>query len=210
MVELLRDLIRDRNANGAKVLVGVDGTSGSEEVESAMIAKVVSPVDIVLDEGSIVRILERDRAQKEQQLNKKKQEEAQGVDVDVPVPVAEEQSEAQEEEKGNDNDGIINNADEGGAGTGNDVNGQKEKGNTPESAAQEQEPTSVAVGVGIDSKQKADTCSPPATELKEKPVEVNTNTISARVLVSLHVCSLRFTVLFVCLFHCNDKVCTVL
>lgn len=73
VVELLRDLIRDRNEAVQKL----DGPMMSEE--SALIAKIVSPVDIVLDESSISRILEREkeRAYKELKERLKKKEEEQ-------------------------------------------------------------------------------------------------------------------------------------
>ena len=56
MVQLLRDLVRDRNDMKNKS----DGNDASN-----LIAKVVSPVDIVLEEGSIARILTIDQRKKE-------------------------------------------------------------------------------------------------------------------------------------------------
>ena len=59
-MELLRELICDRND------LKVDGSE-----ESALIAKVVSPVDILLDEGSIQRIVEREQRRKEELMKVK-------------------------------------------------------------------------------------------------------------------------------------------
>jgi hypothetical protein len=61
VIKLLRELINDRNQNKYEIvsLMSADGSWGSNE-DSLMIAKVLTPRDVVLDETSIHVILNRD------------------------------------------------------------------------------------------------------------------------------------------------------
>ena len=71
MIKLLRELIQDRNQSKLK--------SDAMSEESQMIAKVVSPLDIVLDEASVAKIFDRIEQKKlmEQQLQKQQQQQKQ-------------------------------------------------------------------------------------------------------------------------------------
>jgi hypothetical protein len=146
VVELLRELIRDRNEIKHKV----DGE------ESAMIAKIVPPVDIVLDEKSVARILERDKEQKAMKL--KNEQEGQ-------------ESKSKVEGGGGVGDGTAGaEAGEGGA-------PEEDKEQSPENAKKKTEEEAIE---GTDSNE----ISIYSTGQKEK-VEADPTTISARVLVSL-------------------------
>ena len=146
VVELLRELIRDRNEIKHKV----DGE------ESAMIAKIVPPVDIVLDEKSVARILERDKEQKAMKLKKEQEEQESNPQVEGGVGVGDGTAEAE--------------AGEGGA-------PEEDKEQSP--ANDEKKKTEDEVIQGTDSNE----ISIHSTGQKEK-AEVDPTTISARVLVS--------------------------
>ncbi len=149
VVELLRELIRDRNEIKHKV----DGE------ESAMIAKIVPPVDIVLDEKSVARILERDKEQKAMKLKN--------------------EQEGQESKSKVEGGGGVGDGD--GTAEGETVEGrdapEEDKEQSPENAKKKTEEEAIE---GTDSNE----ISIYSTGQKEK-IEADPTSISARILVSL-------------------------
>lgn len=98
MIDLIKELVQDRNANKHNLL--------SEEGNK--IAKVISPLDLVLDEVSIMKFLEREKLKMEKMKQEEEQDEGnEAKDVDEDMDCQETQADNVDHEKSEDdkNDG---------------------------------------------------------------------------------------------------------
>lgn len=98
MIDLVKELVQDRNANKHSLL--------SEEGNK--IAKVVSPLDLVLDEVSIRRFLEREKLKMEKMKQEEEQDEgdeAKDVDEDMAGQETQAENVDYEQNEGDKNDG---------------------------------------------------------------------------------------------------------
>lgn len=98
MIDLVKELVQDRNANKHSLL--------SEEGNK--IAKVVSPLDLLLDEVSIRRFLEREKMKMEKMKQEEEQDEgdeAKDVDEDMAGQETQAENVDYEQNEGDKNDG---------------------------------------------------------------------------------------------------------
>ncbi len=164
VIGLLRDLIRERN--------NAKGDATSEE--AAMIAKVVNPVDIVLDETSIARILDRDRIQKEYLKEKLNENENEAGEEKEDVGKAETENQTEVEVEAQDGNKENTSDDQCPIGDRPVEDGSDD---TKDSAL-----VDTSMNVDIDSEEKAE--DPSSKQEQTAKSEAPKNAITAKILVS--------------------------